>query len=724
MSSQRTLDRATATWLGELDPALAALPDALPDGSDGARLHDVRWTPGVGCRLSYQQRSPGGPSSFVAVDVTGTRWSRYDYRDDSRLPGLAKAADPAVVGTLLTPVLGERPSSCQVEPVRFRSGSRCVLRYEATTGSGTRTLYAKILRPERFDQSASLGRDLAGSPSGLGLVPALAATWPELQALVGAAVDGRPISVILGDPAVDAEERGHLARQLGALLARFHALDDVPAPRWTADHQVDSLAEAMPAAERVDPGLAKRLRSSLDVLASTVPAPGRQVLSHGSFRASQVVLTTQGQLVALDADRLARSDRGRDIGAVLAHLTWQAIRQPGQRQALQAAERGLLAGYQGSAGPVDPQSLLWWRAAGLLQVAVRRYRRLEVASWPTVPVLVDAVEELLAAGRARRARDGTADVLDRAQMSQAIRRALAPARSGIPLEVRSARLLSDAPGRRCVVRYDVFGLDDEATVPVVGKVFADLARARLLHQHLSVLSQGPFREGRQRVPAPLGLLPDQRMVLYRAGDGTPLDRITDPGRAAAGARDAAQWLAHLHGSAARLPRRFSVAHELETTREWATLIGGVLPAVARPARALADRWATSIRAGADQVRGVPIHKDFHAGHVLVGDGVCVVDLDEARIGDPALDVAHFHTYLEAVGGTAAAEGPGQAFLDEYAACGRAFEPARLAAYSAHTWLKIAKQVALGSGPFRDTPAADRQRRVAAALTRGLACLDG
>jgi aminoglycoside phosphotransferase (APT) family kinase protein len=60
---------------------------------------------------------------------------------------------------------------------------------------------------------------------------------------------------------------------------------------------------------------------------------------------------------------------------------------------------------------------------------------------------------------------------------------------------------------------------------------------------------------------------------------------------------------------------------------------------------------------------VPIHKDFHAGHVLaVPEGVVVIDLDEARMGDPALDVAHLSTYLDASPRPEAA-GVRAAFLD-------------------------------------------------------------
>jgi aminoglycoside phosphotransferase (APT) family kinase protein len=119
----------------------------------------------------------------------------------------------------------------------------------------------------------------------------------------------------------------------------------------------------------------------------------------------------------------------------------------------------------------------------------------------------------------------------------------------------------------------------------------------------------------------------------------------------------------------------------------------------------------------------PIHKDFHAGHVLIGQDVYVLDLDEARLGDPALDLAHFCTCLEAVAGSVAAGPMTSAFMDEYVAVTGWSDAGSLASYCAHTWLKVAKQITVGSGPFRDTPPEEHQRLVVAAVTRGLACLD-
>ena len=64
---------------------------------------------------------------------------------------------------------------------------------------------------------------------------------------------------------------------------------------------------------------------------------------------------------------------------------------------------------------------------------------------------------------------------------------------------------------------------------------------------------------------------------------------------------------------------------------------------------------------------MPIHKDFHPGHVLLGDDVCVIDLDEARRGDPTFDVAHFCAYLELLSTARRRRAARTAFLEEYAA---------------------------------------------------------
>jgi aminoglycoside phosphotransferase (APT) family kinase protein len=211
------------------------------------------------------------------------------------------------------------------------------------------------------------------------------------------------------------------------------------------------------------------------------------------------------------------------------------------------------------------------------------------------------------------------------------------------------------------------------------------------------------------------------MVLYREVTGTALDRAaTADGVPAAG--QAARWLAGLHGSGAVLARRLDLAHELVDVEKWASCVADREPAAGAAAHLLAERLAAAA-AELPTLPEVPIHKDFHAGHVfLVPGGVAVIDLDEARMGDPALDVAHLLAYLDASPRPEAVE-LRAAFLDAHGALGGPSPELRLAFFTAYTDMKIAKQLVTGRGPVRPAPGQERTAALAAVLRRGTACLD-
>jgi aminoglycoside phosphotransferase (APT) family kinase protein len=671
------------------------------------RLHDVSWEPGTGCRLAFLLDEPGADTTFVFVEMTPTGVGRTDYRQDPRLPGTALASDPGWVAGRLAPALGEPVLGCRVRPVRYRPGSRCVWRYLLETPSGGRELYAKALRPECFTRTARHLALLART----GLVPRLVASWPDVQVAVTEAVPGRTLSSLLGDARVPAVERVRLARGLGDLLARVHDVHDVDAPPRTAADQVESLRGLEAAVRSADAGIGRRLSALTNVLADAALGEGATVLGHGGFRAGQVLRGPDGRLVALDVDGLCRSDPERDLGTVLAHLRWQGVRLPAQRQVLRVAERAALGGYQARAGRVDPERLLWWRAAGLLQVAARRYRRLEVTDWPLIPALLDDAAQLL-------------EALQPDQTAVLLRLALGGV-ADFPesLAVETADPLPSASGKRAVVCYRVRGLTGDQPTLVVGKSFTEGRRARLLHEHLSLLHDGPFGRGPLRVPEPLGLLPAQRLVLYRHCAGIPLDTLTDPDLAAEGVRRAARWLARLHRSDVGFPRRLSIEAETVSARAWAAVVGGAHPELGRNACDLAESWADAVRL-LPPAREVPIHKDYHPGHVLLGEETWVIDLDEARQGHPSYDVAHFCAYLGLAFGEAAGDRLADLFMREYGAETGWQDSGRLGPFLAYTWLKIAKQWAMGSGPCRDSLPAERATGAALALERGWACLNG
>jgi hypothetical protein len=302
------------------------------------------------------------------------------------------------------------------------------------------------------------------------------------------------------------------------------------------------------------------------------------------------------------------------------------------------------------------------------------------------------------------------------------------------LRVVRARALAEAPGRRRIVRYEVAGLDAERTVRLVGKVYAGRVTSSIAHRNLRLLGDTVFAATpRTGVPRVVCHVPALRTVLYREVTGTPLDRLPpEDGVRVAGL--AAEWLAELHGSDAVLVRRSDLAHELDDVRLWADVVGAAAPGVRSAARELAERVCTAA-ADLPAVREVPIHKDLHAGHVIAvrggpaggrGDAagrVVVIDLDEARMGDPAADVASFTTYLDVSPDPGARE-VRDAFLAGYGPLPGPSPELRTAFFAACTCVKIAKQLVAERGPVAVPSGAARTAALQAVLRRGSACLAG
>ena len=398
IAAQERLDGSAAAWLAQRDSALVHLPEAVAATEPNWNLHDVQWTPGQGCRLAYQVEVDGtGATMFVAFDLDAKSWTQYDFRTDPCLPGLFAASDPALVSELLGPVVEEPILHCRVQPVRYRPGSRCVLRYDLRTASGAARYYAKVFSRSVFSDAAERATRVAAAaqPAQLNLTR-VRAVWPDLSTTVGTAVDGRSVSAVMGDAQVSVHDRVDLANRLGGLLADFHTLAGVSVPVRTASDQLRAVTDLMPAIRSLDVALADRLSRLLDRLGRHLPLGDRRdVLSHGAFRPGQVVVDDAGRLYLLDLDGVCRGDPAQDLGSASSHLSWQAIRQPSRSVELGLIDQALLAGYGSRGLAVNPASLVWWRTAGLAQIAARRFRRLEVADWALVPRLIDLAESLL-----------------------------------------------------------------------------------------------------------------------------------------------------------------------------------------------------------------------------------------------------------------------------------------------------------------------------------------
>jgi aminoglycoside phosphotransferase (APT) family kinase protein len=148
------------------------------------------------------------------------------------------------------------------------------------------------------------------------------------------------------------------------------------------------------------------------------------------------------------------------------------------------------------------------------------------------------------------------------------------------------------------------------------------------------------------VPRMLGRSHRHGLVVSAWADGRALDAGgTGSGVATEDWRAVGSALAALHAQAPatlrsrerdELPRRI-----MAVSRYVATL----LPARSTRVLGLGHRLATMLEEGPATITG--IHGDFHPGQILLrADGVAILDLDEAVLGDPADDLGSFLAHLE------------------------------------------------------------------------------
>jgi hypothetical protein len=304
--------------------------------------------------------------------------------------------------------------------------------------------------------------------------------------------------------------------------------------------------------------------------------------------------------------------------------------------------------------------------------------------------------------------------LDVAAMSEVLEPLLAPvAADGGRATVRYARLVAYKPGNRGLVHYEVEG----ASTPfVVGKLYPEPAQSARVAGIMQLLWSTVFRPGVGfGVPQPLGHVPDLSMLVYVPVEGPFSDEVCHQEGADVLFERAGRWLAALHGARLVLDRRYDAARELDNVDGWTLEIGRHDAGAGRVAGAVAA-WLREQAPDVELETHVPIHKDFHHRHLIVGDAghVTVIDHDEMRLGDPVLDVAHFVAHLELLGARTPVGREGRdrferAFLEAYAATSRWTPDERYPFFLAYSYLKMARQLVAVRG-IRPRPEGDEMQR--------------
>lgn len=280
------------------------------------------------------------------------------------------------------------------------------------------------------------------------------------------------------------------------------------------------------------------------------------------------------------------------------------------------------------------------------------------------------------------------------------------------LTLKGIALLDEKDEQRLTIAYRF-----DNGVEVIGKAFSDHDRAqRLARDH------GALWAAALPVPEPLGVVADGSMAVHRRAPGLPLATLLADHAAIDLVHRAGSCLADLHASRPSLDRVADLSADIAKWQRWAVAIDHSAPTGTISARRLACQLADGAGALGGGA-GAPIHHDFHPGHVVVGPVMTIIDLDEVRIGAPAVDIGHFEAYLHLASWrdpavAARLDDHLHAFARGWSYRGADIGDRAIAWARAAAFMKIAWQVALGLGVVPRPSGQQRRAEVARALAAG------
>jgi hypothetical protein len=586
----------------------------------GSRARE-RWAKG-----SLQQLARRAAAARIAPHVDGVALLAnlgallQLYPVDEALPSLAFAASEAGRRRVLRHVLSERePGAGGLELVRYKPARKALLRYSSSAGA----VYAKLHAGDRGGVVLRAGRALeaAAAPTATPL-----AYLPDLRMVVHAEAPGTRLGELRGTPRFD----GGLAAA-GEALRRLQAVGvpGLPVHTW-----MDEAAELVAAARAV-----AVLRPDLEVdatrlaeraIGSLTDVGPELATAHGDFSEDQPLVVEPGA-VLLDLDEIRAAHPLLDVGNFLAHLS---VRGAGD-----GARTSFLEGYSRA-----PDRLIAPLEAGaLLKLAVAPFRTLE-PDWP------EQVEERLrlaewrlgewGRGRSRRrsvrfdaAQPQLAVLTDHALVGLALEREL----YGRTVEVRAVEVIRHKPARRCTLRYDVqIGTRTER---LFAKTFASERGPGVYSTLRAIADADPFGPA-LKLPEPIAYLPRLKLLLQREVRGVPVRAALLAGDQGLAVR-IAEGIHGLHASAVELRRMHEFAHELGALRERIDRLATKRDRARHCLSALQKAAAAGF-----EWRRRPVHRDFYYDQVLAdGNALGILDLDDAAMSEPALDVSNFLAHL-------------------------------------------------------------------------------
>jgi Phosphotransferase enzyme family len=198
---------------------------------------------------------------------------------------------------------------------------------------------------------------------------------------------------------------------------------------------------------------------------------------------------------------------------------------------------------------------------------------------------------------------------------------------GAPVEFDELKV---RPGRRRTLRAR------GPLMSVIVKVYSS-ERAPIVAKRLMALAAGPAEP---LVPLVLLCDPEQHLIVLTDMPGSPLREAVAAADLAACRRTGralGAWHAAWTGRAPLVLERHTAERELRILLERARSASMVVgDAVRQAAPGLASDWSSS----------TAVHRDLYEEQILLGERVSLIDLDDAAVGPPELDVGNLVAHLE------------------------------------------------------------------------------
>ena len=306
-------------WVWETYCAHFGAPAEIPQR---VRATQFRYRPGTRVLVSYVAEWDRGQwiqeEQFTVELAAGESPRAFRFPDDPYLPGLKDAAIASEAIGLLAAHAAMSPRVVLVETVRYRPGTRAVLRHVARWRRARKnevTLFARVMRPERISRFMAAAEIAAQSGFAL---PRIAGCWEDGGVVWLASVPGATL-------------RHHI--RAGAAPEPSQVLDGLE-PLWSApasslsskglDVRAGFRTTMRLLSSALDDEVLQRMSPVAKALDGFADSWRPTALALNDFYDDQLLLTPEGRLALVDFEAAGPGDPMFDVGNMLAHLRWMA----------------------------------------------------------------------------------------------------------------------------------------------------------------------------------------------------------------------------------------------------------------------------------------------------------------------------------------------------------------------------------------------------------------